>query len=111
MRSKSTTFAGLAAIAVAGLVAGCSSGSPASAASGSGSITLKPVEGSSWPVRLAFRVRPGAIGVLDVRGAERTLLPITDTAGPPVDLELTPSMYTPTTPQMTVSWGPVAPAS
>src|ERR1700726_2789705 len=31
------------------------------AASGSGSITLKPAEGAAWPVRLAFRVRPGAI--------------------------------------------------
>ena len=82
-----------------------------SGASGSGSITLKPVEGSTWPVRIAFRVRPGAIGVLDVRGAERTLLPINDTGASPVDLELTPGMYTPTTPQMTVSWGPAAPAS
>ena len=82
-----------------------------SAASGSGSITLKPVQGTTWPVRIAFRVTPGAIGVLDVRGAERTLLPITGTAGPAVDLELAASMYTATTPQMTVSWGPAAPAS
>jgi hypothetical protein len=77
-----------------------------SGATGSGSITLKPAEGTTWPVRIAFRVRPGAIGVLDVRGAERTLLPITNTAGPPVDLELTPGIYTPSTTQMTVSWGP-----
>ena len=82
-----------------------------SGASGSGSITLKPVEGTTWPVRIAFRVRPGAIGMLEVHGAERTLLPINATGSSPVDLELTPSMYTPTTPQMTVSWGPVAPAS
>src|ERR1700752_1646402 len=31
-----------------------------SAASGSGSITLKPAAGSAWPVRLAFRVTPGS---------------------------------------------------
>jgi hypothetical protein len=77
-----------------------------SGASGSGSITLKPVEGTTWPVRIAFRVRPGAIGVLDVRGAERTLLPINGTGTSPVELELTPGMYSPATAQMTVSWGP-----
>ena len=58
------------------------------------------------PVRIAFRVRPGTIGVLDVRGAERTLLPINGTGTSPVDLELGPGMFTPTTTQMTVSWGP-----
>jgi hypothetical protein len=77
-----------------------------SGVSGSGSITLKPVEGTTWPVRIAFRVRPGTIGVLDVRGAERTLLPINGTGTSPVDLELGPGMFTPTTTQMTVSWGP-----
>ena len=39
-----------------------------SSASGSGQLTLKPIEGSTWPVRLAFRVTPGAFAVLEVRG-------------------------------------------
>jgi hypothetical protein len=77
-----------------------------SGATGSGSITLKPTEGTTWPVRIAFRVSPGAIGVLDVRGAERTLLPINASGHAPIDLELSPGMFTPGTPQMTVSWGP-----
>jgi hypothetical protein len=77
-----------------------------SAASGSGSITLKPVEGVGWPLRLAFRVTPGSIGALDVRAAQRTVLPITPAGGQPVVLELTPGVYTPATPEMTVSWGP-----
>jgi hypothetical protein len=76
-----------------------------SAAHGSGSITLKPAAGSDWPVRLAFRVAPGSIGVLEVRAAQRVSLPIAS-AGRSVDLELTPGVYTPQTPQMTVSWGP-----
>ena len=38
-----------------------------SAASGSGSITVKPVQGTGWPVRIALRVTPGAIGVLEMR--------------------------------------------
>src|ERR1700680_1949685 len=32
------------------------------AASGSGSITLKPADGAAWPVRLAFRGQPGGTG-------------------------------------------------
>jgi hypothetical protein len=79
-----------------------------SAASGSGSITLKPVAGASWPVRLAFRVTPGAIGVLEVRAAQTTTVPIVAGGGKPVDLELVPGVYTTQTPQMTVSWGPPA---
>jgi hypothetical protein len=77
-----------------------------SAASGSGSITLKPAAGTAWPVRLAFRVTPGAIAALEVHAAERTVLPITPGGGKPIDLELAPDLYTPTTAQMTVSWGP-----
>ena len=79
-----------------------------SAASGSGSITLKPVSGSGWPMRLAFRVTPGAIGVLEVRAAQRVSLPISASGGKPLDLELPPGIYTLRSPQMTVSWGPAA---
>ena len=74
------------------------------AASGAGSIVLKPVAGGAWPVRLAFTVTPGAIGVLEVRADQRVQLPITS-AGPPIDLELAPRIYSAKTAQMTVSWG------
>jgi hypothetical protein len=77
-----------------------------SAASGTGNITLKPTAGGSWPVRVAFRVTPGSIGVLDVRAAQHESLPITPAGGKPIDLELSPGIYTPTTPEMSVSWGP-----
>jgi hypothetical protein len=79
------------------------------AASGSGSITLRPAEGAAWPVRLAFRVRPGAIGVLEVRADQRLNLPITPAAGKPIELELAPRMYTSRTKQMSVTWGPISP--
>jgi len=78
-----------------------------SAASGSGTITLKPVAGAEWPVRLAFRVTPGAIGVLEVRAAQRTSFPITAAGGKPVDLELPPGVYTAQSPQISVSWAPL----
>lgn len=79
-----------------------------SAVSGSGSLTIKPVEGTTWPIRLAFRVRPGSIALLEVRGEERVSLPISPAGGRPVDLELTPGVYTAKTAQLTVSWGPAA---
>ncbi len=77
-----------------------------SAASGTGNIVLKPAPSHSWPVRLALRVRPGAFGVLEVRGGARQVLPIDPTGASPVDLELPPAIYTETTPRVSVTWGP-----
>jgi hypothetical protein len=80
-----------------------------SAAGSSGNLTLKPAAGGTWPVRLAFRVRPGAMGALEVRGAQRVVLPISPAGGAPVDLELAPGVYRADTPRITVSWGPQLP--
>lgn len=77
-----------------------------STASGTGQIVLTPASGDPWPVRLAFRVRPGAFGALEVRGAAREVLPIDSSGVSPVDLELPPAIYTASTPRITVSWGP-----
>jgi hypothetical protein len=52
-------------------------------------------------------VTPGAIGLLDVHGAQRVSLPITPGSSKPIDLELSPGVYTEVTPAMTVSWGPL----
>jgi hypothetical protein len=72
-------------------------------ASQEGGLVLQPRAGGAWPVRLAFRVTPGAIGVLEVRGAQRVILPVAP-AGPPVDLELAPGVYTTTTAELKVHW-------
>jgi hypothetical protein len=79
-----------------------------SAASGSGVITLKPAAGSAWPVRLAVRVTPGSIGLLEVHGEQRLSLPITPAGGKPLDLELVPRLYNSKTAQLSVSWGPAS---
>jgi len=82
-----------------------------SGASGSGSLTLRPPS-DGWPVRLAVRVMPGSLGELDVRGAQRVVLPIVPAGGKPVDLELPPAVYPPKTMEVTVTWGPApAPAT
>jgi hypothetical protein len=78
-------------------------------ASGTGSVVLKPRERTTWPVRLAFRVMPGQIGLLELRADQRMLLPITTQGTKPVDLEVVPGVYTPRTPQITVSWEPRSP--
>jgi len=78
-----------------------------SGVSGSGSVVLKPIAGGDgWPVRLAFRVMPGGFGALEVRAAQRAVLPIHPLGTQAVDLELAPSLYRPDTPQITASWGP-----
>jgi hypothetical protein len=76
-----------------------------SAASGSGSIVLKP-GAAGWPVRLALRVTPGAVGFLQVQADKRLSLPITSGAARPLDIELAPGVYGPNTAQVSVSWGP-----
>jgi hypothetical protein len=69
-----------------------------------GSLVLTPRAGTLWPVRLAFRVTPGSIGVLEVRGEQRMILPVAQEGRQPVDLELVPGVYAATTAQITVRW-------
>ena len=71
----------------------------------SGRMTMRPRSPDGWPVRLALRVTPGAIGQLEVQAAQRVLLPVDAGAKPPVDLELAPSIYRRDTPAIVVSWG------
>lgn len=75
--------------------------------SGTGSVTLKPREHTEWPIRIAFKATPGSVGEIEVKAAQRVVLPITTTGTKPVYLELTPGTFSMKTPQMVVSWGPI----
>ncbi len=75
-------------------------------ASGNGSVTLKPGASAKWPVRLALRVRPGTVGLLEVQADQRMILPVTASGDKPVDLELVPGVYTPKSAQVVVRWEP-----
>ncbi|MEJ1965994.1 MAG: hypothetical protein WDO56_32360 [Gammaproteobacteria bacterium] len=79
------------------------------AASGNGSITLKQGESAKWPVRLAFRVVPGTIGLLEVQADQRMLLPVASEGAKPVDLELVAGVYTGKTQKIVVRWEPARP--
>jgi hypothetical protein len=82
-----------------------------SGVAGTGSAVVMPRSGLAWPVRVALRVTPGAIGEIDVRGAQRQVVPVPAAATGTVDIELSPGVYVAATKQITLNWGPViAPA-
>jgi hypothetical protein len=78
---------------------------------GSGRIVLRPQQGNVWPVRLALKVSAGSVGVLEVMADQRSVLPITQAAGKPVELTLDPGLYAPGTEQIAVLWRPATAAT
>ena len=80
--------------------------------SGQGRITLWLKQGSSWPVRVAFQVTPGSIGVLEIDADQRSVLPIAHDGTGPIELELDPGVYTlAKTGKITVAWRPAETAT
>ena len=73
-----------------------------------GSAVVMPRSGLTWPVRVALRVTPGLTGIIDVRGAQRLLIPVPATGTGSVDLELPPGVYVAATKQITLNWGLVS---
>ena len=77
----------------------------------SGSAVVMPRSGLAWPIRIALRVRPGSFGTLEVRGAQRLVIPVPATGTGNVDLELPPGVYVAATKQITLNWGPTLTAT
>jgi hypothetical protein len=78
-------------------------------ASGQGSVVMRPKTAAGWPVRIAFRVKPGSFEALEVLGGQRLLLPVVGASQrPTLDLELPPS-FVPvrTDAALTLRWGAV----
>lgn len=78
-----------------------------SGVSGNGAVTARLPEETTWPVRVAMRVRPGSIQQLEVLGEERNVLPVSTQGTKNIDIELAPSVYTPKTAAIYISWGPM----
>ena len=76
-----------------------------SGASGTGSVTARLPAETTWPVRVAVRVRPGSVQQLEVRGEERSVMPVVAEGALPIDLELVPSVFRPTTQAIYIDWG------
>jgi hypothetical protein len=69
-----------------------------------GSATLMPVAANGgWPVRLEFRVQPGAIARLQVVGAQRVTF-IVPAHGTAEVLKLDPGVYLADTAQISLRW-------
>lgn len=80
-----------------------------SAMTGDGALRLRPAAGTTWPVRLEFRVQPGSIGRLQVRGAQRVTYSV-PASGAAVVVKLDAGVYTARTAQLDVEWHPAAAA-
>jgi hypothetical protein len=78
-----------------------------SAAVGDGAVKLRPAAGTTWPIRLEFRVQPGSIGRLQVEGAQRVTYNV-PASGSVVVLKLDPGVYTARTAALNVEWHPAA---
>jgi hypothetical protein len=77
-----------------------------SGVTGSGSAVVMPRAGLAWPIRVALRVTAGSIGQIEVRGAQRLVVPVPASGGA-LDLELPPGVYVAATKQLTLNWGPI----
>jgi len=90
-----------------------------SGVSGMGTFAARLPEESTWPVRVAVRVRPGSVQQIEIQGEERNVLPVAPEGLQPIDLEFAPSVYRPNTAAIYISWGsmpvfvevPVAPGA
>lgn len=74
---------------------------------GTGSVAARLPDETTWPVRVAVRVRPGSIEQLEVLGEERNVVPVSRDGYKPIDITLAPSVYTPKTAAIYLSWGPM----
>ena len=72
-----------------------------------GNFAARLPEDTTWPVRVAVRVRPGSVGQIEIQGEERNVLPVAAEGTQPIDLEFAPSVYTPKTAAIYISWGPM----
>lgn len=76
-----------------------------SGVSGMGSVAARLPEETTWPVRVAVRVRPGSVQQIEIQGEERNVLPVAPEGMQPIDLEFAPSVYRPNTAAIYISWG------
>ncbi len=72
---------------------------------GAGSFAARLPDETTWPVRMALRVRPGSVQQLEILGEERNILPVSESGARNIDIEVAPSVYTPRTAAIYISWG------
>jgi hypothetical protein len=70
-----------------------------------GRVVLARRSGAGWPARIAVRMAPQRFEVVEVRGAQRLVLPVAASGSGAVTVELPPGIYDPATATLTISWG------
>ena len=70
-----------------------------------GQVMLTRDGDKAWPARIAFRMSPSRFETLQVRGAQRIVLPLSTAGDGVVQAELPASAYDKDTMSLQVSWG------
>jgi hypothetical protein len=73
-------------------------------ASSAGQMRLVRESGNRWPARIAFRMAPARFEALEVRGAQRVVLPVS-AGSDAVTVELPPGVHDAGTSALAVRWG------
>jgi hypothetical protein len=72
--------------------------------SGEGDLTLRPVQGHGWPIRMEFAVQPGSFQRLELHGDQRVILAVPATGGTAV-LVVPQGLYASTTTELQLHYG------
>jgi hypothetical protein len=76
-----------------------------SGVNGSGAVAARLPAETTWPVRVAVRVRPGSVEQVEIQGEERNIMTVSREGTLPIDLEFAPSVYRKTTAAIYINWG------
>ncbi len=71
----------------------------------SGQVVLARKAGNPWPARIAVRMAPQRFEMLEVRGAQRLLLPVAAAGSGAVTARLPPELHDQATATLAISWG------
>lgn len=76
-----------------------------SGVNGTGSVAARLPAETTWPVRIAVRVRPGSVEQVEIQGEERNVLPVSHEGATPIDMEFAPSVFRKNTQAIYINWG------
>ena len=72
---------------------------------GAGELTLRPLQGHDWPIRMELGVQPGSFAHLEIRGEQRVILSIA-ASGAVYTLAVPQGTYAPATKTLVIHYGP-----
>lgn len=72
---------------------------------GEGELTMRPLQGHGWPIRLEFGVQPGSFSHLEIRGEQRVILAVAS-SGAVSTLAVPQGTYAPATKELVIHYGP-----